>query len=77
MVNRDPAQWSRWEADRTTPSMEELVAIHRVTGASIDWLLLGINTGSPLNQRLLFLLLKLPDREVIKLIEWMEVRFSS
>lgn len=76
-VNRNPAQWSRWERGKTTPSMNELVAIHQVTGASVDWLLLGVDIGSPAHQRLLFLLLRLPDREVVKLIEWLEVRLLS
>ncbi|AMO56428.1 hypothetical protein EZMO1_2330 [Endozoicomonas montiporae CL-33] len=75
-VNRNPTQWSRWERDKTTPSMDELIAVHKATGASLDWLLLGVDMGSSVHQRLLFLLLKLPDREVVKLVEWLEVRFS-
>lgn len=68
--------WSRWENDHLLPSYGQLLLIHQVLNVSLDWLMLGIDVGNPQHQRLFLLLMRLPERELVKVIEWMEVRFS-
>ena len=37
--------WHSWERNAFMPSADRLVSIARVTGASLDWLLLGKGEG--------------------------------
>ena len=75
-VGVSPSVWSRWESGNGQPSMYQMVRIHAVLCVSLDWLVLGIDVGSPLIQRLIILLMRIPERELVKMAEMLEVRFS-
>ena len=65
--------WNRWEHNNSIPSLSQLQKIGAQFEISLDWLILGIDHHSHM-QRLQFLLNKIPPREVVKIVEWLEVR---
>ena len=65
--------WSRWESGKGQPDLDKLFLIGSVFGLSLDYLILGIDTRSPLTVRLLLLVATLSDRELVKMIELIDV----
>lgn len=65
--------WSRWESGKGQPDLEKLYLIGSLFGLSLDYLILGIDTRSPLTVRLLLLVASLSNRELVKVIELLEV----
>lgn len=76
-VGVDPSTWNRWEHNKAEPDMNSLKMIGRLFLFSLDWLVLGVDVKSGYMQRLIFLIEKLPQREVIKMAEWLEVRLEN
>jgi transcriptional regulator with XRE-family HTH domain len=51
-VDRSKQNVSNFENDRTTPSVEVLIAFAEHTGASLDWLLLGREPAGTYDKRI-------------------------
>lgn len=76
-VNVSLSVWSRWERGQSVPSIDHLTKIHIILGVSLGWLILGVDSVDPQQERLYCLVRQLPSREIVKWIELLEVRLSG